>query len=126
MSLLLLMIGIFMEEQELFQLPRAWCIFGHGQKSDPQINLLTQRAARVFQYLDVQLEVAFRALYPAEATHPYVEDRLSYPKVHSGSLALAYDKLGLRQVDYEHGDDEESDDEGEIGDNKSTERSAEK
>jgi hypothetical protein len=127
MSLLRLMIRIFMEEQELFRLPRAWGIFGHGQKDDVQINLLTHRTARVFQHLNVPLEITFRASQSEGVAHPlrdqltvvavrhepevpeiYVEGRLLYPKVHSGSLALAYHTLGLRQVDYEHGDEEES------------------
>jgi hypothetical protein len=121
------MIGIFMKEQELFQLPRAWLIFGHSQKCDLQVDLLTQRTARVFQHLNVQLDIAFRASHPAEVIYPlsdqlavvavrhepepleiYVRDRLSYPKVHTGSLALVYDKLGVRQIDCEQGDDEET------------------
>jgi hypothetical protein len=118
MSLLRLMIGMFMKEQELFQLPHTWLIFGHGQKMDFQINLLTQRTARVFRHLSVKFEVVLRASRPAETMHPlhnqlevvavrhepelpeiYIEDCLLYPKVHSGSLALAHNRLGLRQVD---------------------------
>lgn len=127
MSIVRLMIGIFIEEQELFQLPHVWGIFGHGRKRDPQIDLLTQRTSRVFQHLDVQFETAFQASPLPDAARPlrnkvvvvavrhelqppeiYVRDRLLYPKVHTGSLALVYDKLGLRQVDYEQGDDEET------------------
>lgn len=126
MSLLRLMIGISMKEQGLFQLPRAWLIFGHSQKGDPQVDLLAQRTARVFQHLNVQLDIAFRASHPAEVIHPlsdqlavvavrhgpklleiYVRNRLLYPEVHTGSLALVYDKLGLRQIDCKQGDGEE-------------------
>jgi len=132
MSLVRLMIGIFMKEQELFQLPRAWGIFSHGQKGDPQINLLTQRTETVFRHLHVQLEIAFRASLPAEVMHSpynqlavvavrhepglpeiYVGNCLLYPRVHPGSLALTYDRLGVRQVDYEHDVGEKSGGEGE-------------
>jgi hypothetical protein len=44
----------------------------------------------------------------------YVGNCLLYPKAHPGSLALAHDRLGLKQVGFEHCDDEESGDEGEI------------
>ena len=133
MSLLRLMIGISMKEQELFQLPRAWLIFGHSQKGDLQVDLLAQRTARVFQHLNVQLGIAFRASHPAEVIHPlsdqlavvavrhepepleiYVRNRLSYPDVYTGSLALVYDKLGVRQIDCKQGDDEEIGDVEEI------------
>lgn len=39
MSSLRLMIGIFMKEQESFQLPRVWGIFSHGQKARAAITL---------------------------------------------------------------------------------------
>jgi hypothetical protein len=41
----------------------------------------------------------------------YVGICLLYPKVYPGSLALAHDRLGLKQVGFEHSDDEESGDE---------------
>jgi hypothetical protein len=81
----------------------------------------------------VQLDIAFRASHPAEVIHPlsdqlavvavrhepepleiYVRNRLSYPDVHTGSLALVYDKLGVRQIDCKQGDDEEIGDVEEI------------
>ena len=115
-----------MKEQGLFQLPRAWIIFVHSQKGDPQVDLLAQRTARVFRHLNVQLDIAFRASHPAEVIHPlsdqlavvavrhgpkplelYVRNRLLYPGVYTGSLAVVYDKLGLRQIDCKQGDDEE-------------------
>ena len=133
MSLLRLMIGISMKEQELFQLPRAWLIFGHSQKGDLQVAPLAQRTARVFQHLNVQLGIAFRASHPAEVIHPlsdqlavvavrhepepleiYVRNRLLSPDVHTGSLALVYEKLGVRQIDCKQGDDEEIGDVEEI------------
>ena len=129
MSLLRLMIGISMKEQELFQLPRAWLIFGHSQKGDLHVAPLAQRTARVFQHLNVQLDIAFRASHPAEVIHPLsdqlavvavrhepepleinVRNRLLYPEVHTGPLALAYDKLGVRQIGCGQGDDERTGD----------------
>jgi hypothetical protein len=41
----------------------------------------------------------------------YVGICLLYPKVYPGSLALAHDRLTLKQVGFEHSDDEESGDE---------------
>lgn len=126
MRLLRLMIGIFMKEQELFQLPLVWGIFGRPQKDNVQISLLKDRTTRVFRHLDVKLEITICAPRPAAAMRSppgrltvvavrhepelpeiYVKDCLSYPRIHSGSLALAFDKLGLRQVDYEYGYDRE-------------------
>jgi hypothetical protein len=37
-----------------------------------------------------------------------------YPEVHTGSPALVYNKLGLRQIDCKQGDDEEIGDMEEI------------
>lgn len=129
MRLLRLMIGIFIKEQELFQLPLAWGIFGRQQKDDVQINFLKERTTRVFRHLNVKLDITICDLRPAAAIHSppdrltvvavrhepelpeiYVKDCLSYPEIHSGSLALAFDKLGLRQVDYEHGYNREDSD----------------
>lgn len=139
MSLVQLMIGIFIKEQDFFQLPRVWGIFNHGHKDDPHIDLLAQRTVRVFQHLDVQFEILFQALPPAETVHPlhdrftvvavrhepelpeiYVEDCLLYPNVHSGSLALIHERLGFRQTDHEHGDDEERGGEGQAMEAKGT------
>ena len=129
MSIVRLMVGFFVQEQELFQLPRVWGIFGHGHSCDPQIDLLTQRTSRVFQHLSVQFEIAFQASPPLDARNTlavvavrhepqppeiYVRDRLLYPTVHTGCLVFVYDKLSLRQVNYEQGDDEETGNEEKI------------
>jgi hypothetical protein len=124
MSLLRLMIGVFMKEQELLQLPRAWIVFDYGQEDDVQTNLLTQRTVR---------GITLCASRPAEAMHSlnyqsivvavwhepelpeiYVGNGWWYPRVHSWSLALVHDRLDPQQVDFEHSDDEEIGDEEEI------------
>lgn len=139
MSLVPLMIGIFIKEQESFQNPRVWSIFGHSHRNDPQIDLLTQRTTRVFQHLDVRFEILFQASPLAETVHPlhnrftvvavrhepespeiYVENCLLYPNVHLGSLALVYEKLGFRQIDHEHGGATESGREGQTMEAKGT------
>jgi phage head maturation protease len=55
-----------------------------------------------------QLQSLTRAVFVVrhgnEVPELYTGDCLVYPRVHSGSLALAFDKLGLRQVDHETGD----------------------
>lgn len=51
--------------------------------------------------------------YIPELPEIYVNNRLLYPKIHSRSLALAFNKLGLRQADHEQGDDEEDGDDPE-------------
>ena len=132
MSSLRIMIGIFIKEQRLFRLPLAWGIFGPRQNDDDQITPLTERTTRVFQHLNVRLVVSVGASNTAAAMHNppdrltvvavryipglpeiYVNNRLLYPKIHSGSLTLAFDKLGLKQADHEQGDDEEDGDEPE-------------
>lgn len=126
MSLLRLMVSIFVKEQHLFQLPLAWGIFSHHHKDGFPFNHLAERTLRVFQHLHVKLHISHYDLYDqaeahsspgrhtvvavrheAELPEMYIEDRLVYPSVHSGSLALEFNRLGLRQIDYEHGDDEE-------------------
>jgi hypothetical protein len=126
MSLLRLMVSIFVKEQDLFQLPLAWGIFNHHHKDGFPLNHLAERTLRVFQHLHVKLQIyncdlhdqveahlspgrhtVVAVRHEAELPEMYIEDRLVYPSVHSGSLALEFNRLGLRQVGYEHGDDEE-------------------
>jgi hypothetical protein len=126
MSLLGLMISIFLKEQELFQLPLAWGIFSHDQKDGFPSNHLAERTSRVFYYLHVKLQISHYDLHDRVEAHPFpgrhtvvavqhevelsemdIEDRLSYLPVYSGSLALEFDRLKLRQIDCEHGDEEE-------------------
>lgn len=126
MSLLRLMVSIFMKEQDLFQLPLAWGIFSHHHKDGFPLNHHVGRTLRVFQHLHVKLQISHYDLHDQVEAHSspcrhavvavrhkvelpeiYVENRLVYPKDYSGSLALAFDRLGLRQIDHEHGDDEE-------------------
>jgi hypothetical protein len=127
MSLLRLMINIFLKEQELFQLPLAWGIFSHEHKGGFPLNHLTEMTLRVFQHLRVHLQISHYDLHDQAEAHllpgrhtvvavrhevelseMYIEDRLVYPSVHSGSLALEFDRLRLEQIDYEHGDDAET------------------
>jgi hypothetical protein len=124
MSLLRLMINIFLKEQELFQLPLAWGIFSHDHKGGFPLNHLIERTLRVFQHLHVHLRISHYDLHDQAKAHllpgrhtvvavrhevelseMYIEDRLVYPSIHSGSLALEFDRLRLGQIDYEHGDD---------------------
>jgi hypothetical protein len=126
MSLLRLMVSIFVKEQDLFQLPLAWGISNHHHKDGFPLNHLAERTLRVFQHLHVKLQIyncdlhdqveahlspgrhtVVAVRHEAELPEMYIEDRLVYPSVHSGSLALEFNRLGLRQVGYEHGDDEE-------------------
>lgn len=124
MSLVRRVISIFIKEQELFQLPLAWGIFGVHYKDITPLNPLGERTFQVFQHIHVELRLILydllstnaAQLSPArhtvvvvrhEAGLPelYVEDRLVYPSIHSGSLTLEHERLGLRQIDYEHEDD---------------------
>lgn len=127
MSLLRLMISIFLKEQELFQLPLAWGIFSHHRKDGFQFNHLAERTLRVFQHLRVHLQIIICGASATQFPHDgyavvavrhepelpeiYVKNRLIYPRVHSGSLALISNRLGIRQIDHEYGDDEEDNDE---------------
>lgn len=127
MSLLRGAIGMLIKEPELFQLPLAWGIFGQCQ-GDVQLENLKEKTSKVFKHLSVKLEMSlYEAHHPgaipsstdrstvvavrheAEAPEIYVDDRLVHPKVHSGSLALLLDKLGLEQIGYEYGDDDVND-----------------
>lgn len=124
MSFLRLMVSIFMKEQDLFQLPLAWGIFSHHHKDGFPLNHLAERTLRVFQHLRVKLQISHYDLHDqveahsspgrhtvvavrheAELPEMYIEDRLVYPSVHSGSLALEFNRLGLRQIGHEQGDD---------------------
>jgi hypothetical protein len=131
MSLLRGAIGMLIKEPELFQLPLTWVIFGQYE-GDIQLENLKEKTSKVFKHLSVKLEMSlYEAYHPgatqsstdrstvvavrheAEAPEIYVEDRLVHPKVHSGSLALLLDKLGLKQIGYEYGDDDVNDDDQE-------------
>jgi hypothetical protein len=50
----------------------------------------------------------------SEIPEIYVGDRLTHLKDHSGSLALMLDKSGLRQIDHDPGDNDDTD--GDIDD----------
>lgn len=138
MSLLRLMISIFLKEKELFQPPLAWGISSHHRKDGFQSNHLAERISRVFQHLRVHLQIilccASATQFPqdghavvavrheSELPEIYVRNRLIYPRVHPGSLALMSSRLGIRQIDHEHGDDEEdSDERGGAGERRSEE-----
>jgi hypothetical protein len=131
MKLLRRMVGVFIQGQELFQLPFAWGIFHRHHKVGTRLNHLVERTLKVFQHLGVKLQICFCDLGSAtvvqssperrsvvavrnegELPEIYVDNRLVYPRVHSGSLALEFDRLGLRQIDYEGGDDDDHDEEG--------------
>lgn len=131
MSLLRGAISMLIKEPELFQLPLAWGIF-RQYEGDIQLENIKEKTSKVFKHLSVRQEMSFyEAHHPgaipsstdgstviavrheAEAPEIYVEDRLVHPKVHSGSLALLLDKLGLKQIGYEYGDDDVNDDDQE-------------
>jgi hypothetical protein len=131
MELLRRMVGVFIQEQELSQLPFAWGIFHRHDKDGIPLNHLVERTWKVFQHLGVKLQIFFCDIgsatvaqssperqpvvavrHEAEVPEIYVDNRLVYPRVHSGSLALEFDRLGLRQIDYEGGDNDDHDEEG--------------
>lgn len=131
MKLLRRMVDVFLQEQELFQLPLAWGIFHHHHKDGTPFNHLVERTLKIFQHLCVKLQICLcdlrsatavqslpdrpsvvAARHEAELPEIYVDNRLVYPRVHSGSLALEFDRLGLRQIDHEYGDDGDDDDDG--------------
>jgi hypothetical protein len=113
---------------ELYQMPLAWAVFGLCKdtcEGDVEIKNVRERTERVFQHMGVNLGGSLYEMFPPPATPPYltgrtvvvvryesevpeiyVGNRLMYPKDHSGTLALAFDKLALRQVGYEPGDDD--------------------
>jgi hypothetical protein len=122
---------VLIKEPELFSLPLAWGIFGQHE-GDIQLENLKEKTSKGFKHLSVKLEMSlYDAHHPggitsstdgstvvavrheAEAPEIYVEDRLMHPRVHSGSLALSLDKLGLKQICYEQGDDDVKDDDQE-------------
>lgn len=130
MKMLRQMINVFTTEQELFQLPLAFGIFGYDRKHGVPYDHLAERTSRVFQHLHVRLQLSLYEMNSAAETQSrlggqtvvvvrhkdeipetYVENRLLYPRVHSGSLALELHRLGLRQIDGQHGDDDDSDEE---------------
>jgi hypothetical protein len=101
--------------------------FSHEHKGGFPLNHLTEMTLRVFQHLRVHLQISHYDLHDQAEAHllpgrhtvvavrhevelseMYIEDRLVYPSVHSGSLALEFDRLRLEQIDYEHGDDAET------------------
>lgn len=130
-SLLQMMVSIFVKEQEQFQLPLAWVDFNcHARNGCPPVHQM-ESISKIFQHLHIELHLSIcgssseraaqlsheRAILAVrnetEIPELYIENRLVYPKVHSGSLALHFNKLGLQQVDHEQGDDEFGD--GESG-----------
>jgi hypothetical protein len=119
MSMLRKVVRLFLDEHELFQLPLAWMVLGHHD-NPALLQLLREKTLKIFQHLRVQTGISLhkecimraaqlqsltRAVsvvrHGNEVPELYTGDCLVYPRVHSGSLALAFDKLGLRQVDHE-------------------------
>jgi hypothetical protein len=131
MDLLRKVVDASLKEPELYQMPLAWGVFGLCKdkcEDDVVIKNIRERMARVFQHLGVNLGVSFYEMVPRPATPScltgrtvvvvryeseipeiYVGNRLMYPKDHSGSLALTFDKLGLGQIDHDPGDDDDND-----------------
>jgi hypothetical protein len=124
MSVLRPMISIFVKQQELFQIPLAWGFFSQPQKDGFLPNHLVLKTSRIFQHLRVKLHTSFynpqsaapgqlspggytivAVRHEIELPELYIENRLVSPRIHSGSLALEYNRLGLEQIDHEHGDD---------------------
>jgi hypothetical protein len=124
MSVLRPMISIFIEQQELFQIPIAWGFFDQPHKDGFLPNHLALKTSRIFQHLRVKLHTSIynpRSAAPGqlspggytivavrhetELPELYIENLLVCPRIHSGSLALEYNRLGLEQIDHEHGDD---------------------
>lgn len=119
MSLLRKAVKLFLDEHDLFQLPLAWIVLRHDD--NPALSaLLQEKTLKVFQHLRIQTGVSIydepimeaASLQPPKRTvfairhgsgmlEIHVGDRLVYPKVHPGSLALSFDKLGTSQVDNE-------------------------
>jgi hypothetical protein len=122
MNMLRKVVKLLLDEHELFQLPLAWVVLGHYD-NPALLQLLREKTLKIFQHLRVQTGVSLheecimnaaqspslaRAVFVVrhgyEVPELYVGDRLVYPKDHSGSLALVFDKVGLRQIGHETGD----------------------
>jgi hypothetical protein len=91
-------------------------IFSHrGQREsfNIRITVCASRPAEAMHSPDNQATVV-AVWHKPESPEMYVGNVLLYPKVHSGSLALVHDRLGPKQVDFEHSDDEGIGDEEEI------------
>lgn len=132
MSVLRSMTSILIKHQEFFQLPIAWGLFSQTHEDGFMPNHLALKTSRIFQHLRAELRISFynpRSAAPSqlspgghtlvvvrhetELPELYIENRLVHPRIHSGSLALEYNRLGLEQVDHERGDDEDNVDEKE-------------
>jgi len=97
-------VGGFLKEPDLFQMPLAWAIFP-PHEDVVMLRRLQQRMQTVFRHLNIELKVlscekrsdVVAVRHGSEATEVYVGDQLIHPRVHSGSLALVLDGMGVRQ-----------------------------
>jgi len=122
MKMLRKVVKLFLDEHDLLRLPLAWLVLHHHDY--PALSaLLREKTVKIFQHLRIQTGVSicnestiravsqqppkfkvFAVRSEAGVPEIHVGDDLVYPKVHSGSLAPAFDKLGTGQVDNESED----------------------
>jgi len=122
MRMLRKVVKLFLDEHDLFRLPLAWLVLHHHD--NPALSaLLREKTHKIFQHLRIQTGVSIcnESIIRAVSPRPpkckvfavrsgtgvpeiHVGDDFVYPKVYSGSLAPAFDKLGTGRVDNESED----------------------